>query len=119
MFLFFFCRMLKEPELLMLDADAGTKNNADHEFVECPDNDDRSCIGPMSLIHLFFVCCFQHPTVWEGLEVVVIVNNTKLLDIPAGENFTINGEITKDIKLMSPYAFVGGTATDSSIYFKG
>ena len=42
---------------------------------------------------------------------MVMVNNTKLMDMPAGGNFTINGEITKDIKLMSPYAFVGGATT--------
>ena len=42
----------------------------------------------MSLIHSFL-----HPTLWEGLEVVEIVNNTKLMDMPAGGNFTISREI--------------------------
>ena len=27
------------PQWLMRHADAGTKNDADHEFIECPDND--------------------------------------------------------------------------------
>jgi hypothetical protein len=27
-----------------VNADAGTKNDADREFVECPDNDDREVI---------------------------------------------------------------------------
>jgi hypothetical protein len=43
---------------------------------------------PTSLIHSFL-----HSTVWEGLEVVVVVNNTKLMDMPAEGNFTINREI--------------------------
>jgi hypothetical protein len=33
---------------------------------------------------------FLHPTVWEGLEVVV--NNTKLMDMPAGGTFTMYKE---------------------------
>ena len=45
-------------------------------------------IGPSSLIHPLL-----HPTVWEVLEVVVMVNNTKLMDMPAGGNFTISREI--------------------------
>jgi hypothetical protein len=28
----------------MRHADAVTKNDADHEFVECPDNDDREAL---------------------------------------------------------------------------
>ena len=27
-----------------VNADAGTKNDADREFVECPDNDDREAL---------------------------------------------------------------------------
>jgi hypothetical protein len=31
-----------------------------------------------------------HPTVWESPEVVGMVNNTKLMNMPAGKTFTIN-----------------------------
>jgi hypothetical protein len=34
-----------------------------------------------------------HPTIWEGPEVVVMINNTKLMDMAAGGNFTISREI--------------------------
>jgi hypothetical protein len=54
----------------------------------------------MSLIHLFFL----HQTIWGDLEVVVMENNTKLMDMPAGGNFTIIEKlITKDLELLSPY----------------
>ena len=33
-----------QPEWLVKHADAGTKNDADCEFVECPDNDDREVV---------------------------------------------------------------------------
>jgi hypothetical protein len=56
----------------------------------------------MSLIHPFL-----HPTVWEGLEVVVMVNNTKLMGMTAGGNFTINREITKDWELVFSIWFCG------------
>ena len=32
------------PEWLMRHADAGTKNDADCEFVECHDNDDSEAV---------------------------------------------------------------------------
>lgn len=32
-------------EWLMRHADAGTKNDDDREFVECPDNNDREFIS--------------------------------------------------------------------------
>ena len=34
-----------------------------------------------------------HPNIREGPEVVVMVNNTKLMDMPAGGNSTIIREI--------------------------
>lgn len=34
-----------------------------------------------------------HPMIWKGPEVVVIRNNTKLVDMPAGGNLTIGREI--------------------------
>ena len=51
-----------------------------------------------------------HPTVWEGPEVVVMVNNTKLMDMPAGSNFTISREI--NYQLVSPYTFQSGALLD-------
>ena len=39
----FFCSMLKEHASCQ-SADAGTKNDADYEFVECPENDDREAV---------------------------------------------------------------------------
>ena len=47
MFVVFFCSMLKEHascQWLVRHTDAGTKNDTDCEFVECPDNDDREAV---------------------------------------------------------------------------
>ena len=51
-----------------------------------------------------------HPNIREGPEVVVMVKNTKLMDMPAEGNFTISREIDyQNVQLVSKYAFQSRT----------
>jgi hypothetical protein len=70
----------------MRHADAGTKSYADRDSVECPDNDDRES-------YWAFIPDPPFTTSKGRPRSLVMVNNTKLMDMPDGGNFTINTEI--------------------------